>query len=257
MFIAIPSQIVLAIVMLSIIIVIGYLDIVYTLFGNITAIFGNNVGGCLSAMASDMVKRRSRRIDPNVYDEIHRRVREGSFTNAAELHRELQRQFPDSAPSERTVRNIVRELTPSNASGQWLPGPDTDPEEAVLVLKALAECQSRWKDSRPLRISNDRAKWLAWLLRGWPDLDPAVALVLATDYLVRREAGDSTDDLDGFLAFAPWRSTENSARWQEALKNGLPSPPLWYRTSGMVQIIQSHLEKESGGAKANGQKGQE
>jgi len=44
MFIAIPSQIVLAIVMLSIIIVIGYLDIVYTLFGNITAIFGNNVG---------------------------------------------------------------------------------------------------------------------------------------------------------------------------------------------------------------------
>jgi len=204
-----------------------------------------------------MVKRRRRNIDPNVYDEIHRRVREGSFTNAAELHRELQRQFPDSAPSERTVRDIVKELTPSDASGQWQPGPDTDPEEAALVLKAIAECQIRWKDARPLKVSNDRAKWLAWLLKGWPDLDPGVALVLATDYWVRREAGDSTDDLDGFLAFAPWRSTENSARWQKALKNGLPSPPLWYRTSVMVQIVQSQLEKEKKEEKADGKKGQE
>ena len=51
-----------------------------------------------------MVKRKSRRIDLDVQNEIHRRVREGSFTNAAELHRELVEQFPEemhpaSAPS--------------------------------------------------------------------------------------------------------------------------------------------------------------
>ena len=115
---------------------------VNTANGNISATYGNR--GNVS-----MVKRKSRRIDPEVYDEIHRRVREGSFTNAAELHRELVEQFPEDAPSERTVRSIVKELTPPTTSGIWQPGPDADPEDAALILETVAEHMSRGKRRWP------------------------------------------------------------------------------------------------------------
>jgi len=194
---------------------------VYTLNGRIAATFGRGRG-------DHMAQRKRRRIDPDVYNEIHRQVREGNFTNAAELHRHLVQKFPADAPSERTVRNIVKELTPSDSSGIWRPGPDTDPEEAALILSALAKCISRWQDRSMLPITNDRARWLAWLLKGWPDLDPMTALVLATDYLARSETEKSTEDLDGFLAFTPWRSAKEALLWQKARDKGLPSPPIWY-----------------------------
>ncbi len=214
---------------------------VNTANGNISATYGNR--GNVS-----MVKRKSRRIDLDVQNEIHRRVREGSFTNAAELHRELVEQFPEDAPSERTVRSIVKELTPPTTSGIWQPGPDADPEDAALILETVAEHMSRGKRRWP-NIANDHAQWIAWLRRGWPDMDPVATLALSADYLSRREAGDSTKDLDGLLAFTPWRSSENAIRWQKAQDRGLPSPPLWYHTVVMAQLVQWGIKQEGEGVK--------
>ncbi|GEM_PF-1848528 len=187
-----------------------------------------------------------RRINLDVYNEIHRRVREGSFTNAAELYRQLLEQFPATCPSERTIRSIVKELEPPTTSGVWQPGPDADPEDAALILETVAEHMSRGKRRWP-NIVNDHAQWIAWLRKGWSDIDPVAALALSADYLSRREAGDSTRDLDGLLAFAPWRSPENAIRWQEAQDRGLPSPPLWYQTVVMAQLVQWSIKHEGQG----------
>ncbi|MDI6871235.1 MAG: hypothetical protein QME79_07740 [Bacillota bacterium] len=195
--------------------------------------------------------KRQRRIDPEVYREIHRMVREGGYTNAAEIWREVDHRFPDKAPSERTIRSVVRELLPPDASGPWRPGPENDPEDDARILATMAECAARSKGrSWQWELTQEHARWIAWLRAGWPDLDPVAAVVLAADYRARRETGRDCRDLDGYLAFAPWRSPEAYGRYQDAVKQGwLPESPDWYWTAAMAQNVQKQLGKERG---ANG-----
>lgn len=187
-----------------------------------------------------MVRRRRRRFPDAVYQAIHRMVREEGITNAAQVHQRLVAAFPDTAPTERTVRTVVRELLPPDPSGAWQPGPDDEPEEAARVLAAMAAVAARGKgEPRWQPLSRERARWVAWVLTGWPDLDPLVGVVLATDYWARRSAGRSTADLDAFLAFAPWRSDRAYQLFQELAERGrVPSPPLWYWTAAMAQAAQ-------------------
>lgn len=183
-----------------------------------------------------MVKRRRRRFPDEVYQEIYRMVREEGITNAAQIHERLVKAFPDTAPTDRTVRTIVRELLPPDPSGPWQPGPDDDPEEAARVLEAVAEVVARAKGRPAWQLpSRELARWIAWIRAGWPDLDPVVAVVLATDYWARRANKQGTADLDAFLAFAPWRSAEAYRRLQDATAQGrVPSLPLWYWTAVML-----------------------
>lgn len=173
------------------------------------------------------MNRKARRVDSEVFNEIHRRVREGMVTNAAALWRELCDEFPDTAPSERTVRDIVKELSPPDASDPWSPSPDADPEEASLVLEAkvayLEHGAGEWS------ITIHHAKWLIWLRKGWPDLNPYTAFLLAEEYRTRFENGAGTLDLDALLAFRPWQSKENYRRLMGAVNAGkVPPPPLLY-----------------------------
>ncbi len=193
-----------------------------------------------------MARRRPRRIPPEVYQEIHRMVLEGGITNATEVFRILEQKFPDKCPSERTVRNVVRELMPMDPSGPWRPGPDEDPEEAARVLSAWADTLVRTKGEPHWRpLSRDRARWIAWILTGWPDLDPVVAVVLGTDYWGRQRSGRDTQDLDAFLAFAPWRSPEAWQRFQQVTQAGrVPNPPRWYWTAAMAQAMKMVLQPE-------------
>lgn len=190
-----------------------------------------------------MVKRKRRRFPDEVYQAIYRMVREEGITNAAQIHERLVKAFPDTAPTDRTVRTIVRELLPPDPSGPWQPGPDDDPEEAARVLEAMAEAVARAKDKPAWKLpSRERARWIAWIRAGWPDLDPVAALVLATDYWARRANNKPTEDLDAFLAFAPWRSPEAYRRFQKLADQGLvPSPPLWYWTFAATQHLSRQL----------------
>ncbi|MBE3590444.1 MAG: hypothetical protein IMW98_06435 [Firmicutes bacterium] len=191
-----------------------------------------------------MVKRKRRRFPEEVYQAIYRMVREEGLTNAAQIHERLVQAFPDTAPTDRTVRAIVRELLPPDPSGPWQPGPDDDPEEAALVLEAWAETMARAKGRASWKLpSRERARWIAWIRSGWPDLDPVVAVVLATDYWARRASKQSTADLDAFLAFAPWRSEEAYSRLQEAIQQGrVPEPPQWYLVSSSVLLMQRAID---------------
>lgn len=181
--------------------------------------------------------RRRRRIAKEAYDAIYRYVRERGITNAAAIHEALKRELPaDKVPAERTVRNVVRELLPPAPSGPWEPGLDNDPEDVALVLEAWSKAISMgWQDEpvqeKPLWVipNYDMAEWIAWVRRGWPDLDPALSVFMAVDYWSRRESGRSTADLDAYLAFAPWRSPEAYARFNWYVNQGfVPAPPSMY-----------------------------
>lgn len=114
-------------------------------------------------------------------------VLECGITNASEVSRAVTQRFPDKAPSERTVRSIVKELLPPDPSGPWEPGPDSDPEDDARVLETIAavvsrrHCASWWP-------TQELARWIAWIRAGWPDLDPLIAFILASDYRVSTPA---------------------------------------------------------------------
>ena len=185
-----------------------------------------------------------KRINRQVYDEIQRRVLEGSVINAAQLHGELCDQFPDSAPSERTVRNIVAELMPPDPSGPWQPGPGNNPQEDARVLDVWAEYTSRTATSvRGFAwITRGQAHWIAWLRAGWPDLDVITLFVLSLDYRSRRDGGRDTHDLDSFLAFAPWRSLQAHRRWERAVKQGWVVEPFGFY--GMTALVQAKAQDQ-------------
>lgn len=183
-----------------------------------------------------------RRIDSEIYKEIHREVRQGTYINATELHKKLMERFPDKVPSERTVRNIVRDLLPPDSSGPWLPGPDNNPEEDACVLTTLAEFIAGGNKFSQWGITREHARWLAWVRTGWPDIPAQMAVVLAMDYRARREAGEDTTDLDTILAFAPWRSNDHYMAWQTASNKGqIPEVQLFYVTVAAVHRMQQTM----------------
>lgn len=195
---------------------------------------------------------RGRQTPVEVQREVHRLVREEGITNAAEIFRYLERKFMGTGvpvPSERSIRNLVRELAPPDPSGRWVPGPDNDPQEDALILATLAErprrAPDRWAGKDWLAITNERARWLVWLRVGWPDIDPIVALSLAADYRARREAGSHTADLDAYLAFAPWRSLDAYRRWDAAIKTGaIKEPPAYYGSWAAFTVMAAEVEQE-------------
>lgn len=203
--------------------------------------------------------RRRRRIDPEVYQEIHRMVREGVYTSAAQVHRALEKRFGTETPSVRTVQDIVRELDPPDPSGPWTPGPENDPEDDARVLGVMGELfphpgevaiepaeflvrhdfkeEARVKEAlqraeqarheiRWNPPSRDHAKWIAWLRGGWPDLPGTATWILAAEYRARRAREKDTSDCDAFLAFAPWRSGRAYLRYIDMVRDGrIPGAP--------------------------------
>lgn len=198
---------------------------------------------------------RGRQTPVEIRREVHRLVREEGVTNAAEIYRYLERKFTGTGvpvPSERSIRNLVRELVPPDPSGPWAPGPDNDPREDALILTTLAERPRRWPDRWAgkdwLAITNEHARWLVWLRTGWPDIDPLVALALAAEYRARREAGRETADLDAYLAFAPWRSRDAYQQWDAAIKAGLvQEPPNFYGSWAAFTVMAKEVREEGKG----------
>lgn len=153
---------------------------------------------------------RGKAIPVEIRQEIHRLVRLEGITNARAICRYLAQKFTD-VPHERTVRNIVRELAPPDPSEPWQPSPDDDPEGAALVLEtlsAVALSRGKWP-----QVTKEHALWIAWLRKGWPDMEPMLAFSLAEDYRARHANQRTTEDLDALLAYTPWRSEEHFYRW--------------------------------------------
>lgn len=124
----------------------------------------------------------------------------------------LRKQFGKTrTPDLRTIQRWVKKFTPQDPSGPWQLAEATG-EDAALVLPVLAELIEA-SGGRLNIISNAKAEWIVRLRHVADDLPPWTIYELAHVYMLRRERQDSTDDLDAFLAFAPWRTPEGAERY--------------------------------------------
>ena len=101
-------------------------------------------------------------------------------------------------------------------------GPGTiadDPERAPLVLPVLAEVMKRTTGKRQ-SVSSAEANWIAIVRRIAPDMPYWLCFGLATSYLKASIEGESTEAMDSFLAFAPWRGKENSDAYIRGIRAG-------------------------------------
>ena len=166
-------------------------------------------------------RRRTRRVEPAVYDFVATLVREKGYTNAAAIYRLAEQKFPDLCPSERTIRNLVAELLPPDPSGPWVPDPTGwDGESARRVLQAWAD---RFPDDGPSAWqppSAEQARWLRWVLEGWPDLPGAVAARLADELRARHANRQDMSGLLAWLAFTPWRGWKEWSRYHRLRRAG-------------------------------------
>jgi hypothetical protein len=166
-----------------------------------------------------MPKRFMREIEDKAKDLI----RKGWPNDQA--RRELDRLFPRRPlPSLRTLARYRRDVVPVDPSGPWNPDTGTDDNQLALVTPLLAGVILGSEGQR--RVTNAEAEWITFIRVIAPDLNHSAVYVLAREFLVRTEQGRSTDDLNGFLAFAPWRSPENAQHYFDgAVYSGWVPPP--------------------------------
>ncbi len=114
-------------------------------------------------------------------------------------------------PHIKTIQAIARENTPADPSAPWQLG-EAGGEDAAIILPVLAVLIEA-SDGQLKAISNARAEWIMRLRHVAEDLPPWTIYQLAHVYMLRNERQDTTDDLDAFLAFAPWRTPEAAERY--------------------------------------------
>lgn len=123
-------------------------------------------------------------------------------------------------PSEKTIERMVNEVRSSPAReptglAAWpVRGPGL---RATLESYAEAIEVADWT----VRLTSDECEWVAIIASAAPDLPPYQRYVIARRYLARASAGQDTDDLDPFLAFAPWRDARCHERYRRAVDRGL------------------------------------
>ena len=149
-------------------------------------------------------------MDMEVVEEIEGLAAEG--WGATQIKHKLERQprYKDRAlPTLRTIQRIVAERTVRDTSGPWSlneAGPD-----ARTVLDVLAAVIDG-TEGRTSAFTGDEAQWVLQVSQVAPDLPPFERWRIARLYLGRASRVEPTDDLDGFLAYAPWR--DDGAGWK-------------------------------------------
>ena len=146
----------------------------------------------------------------------------------AQIHRELlerQEEFKD-IPTVRTVERIVKERRTLDASGPWSLA-DNDGDEIRLILEVRRVLIENFGHDVH-RFSKEEAAWVLKIRRLAEDLDTYIAWIVALMYSSHLKAGLSTASLDDYLTFTPWRSGEESEKYQLYVDQGLVErPPLW------------------------------
>ncbi|MDA1061658.1 MAG: hypothetical protein O2895_01915 [Chloroflexi bacterium] len=153
-----------------------------------------------------------------------------------QIHRELPaalRKLAESegggswkVPSLRTVQRIAARARPADPSEPWSIE-DSSPEDARVVLDFLAEV-IEGTQGRIREVTREEAVWIVRLRCLAPPLSFAETLLLSALYRERRGAGKPTDDLDAYLAFAPWRGRGEAASYYRAFLGGVIRPaPRW------------------------------
>jgi len=106
---------------------------------------------------------------------------------------------------KRIVSNLKRAEKPGGEPWTLI---DDDTNEPAIVLETLAEVIAD-NEGRVVSLTADEARMVARIGRAFPDLPAIARWEIAVLYLARRATDRRTDDIDGYLAFAPWRFWPN------------------------------------------------
>ena len=123
----------------------------------------------------------------------------------------------------KTIQRHVKSLTPRDTSGRWSLG-DADPDDARTVLDVLSAVIVA-SEGRITTFTIDEADWVLRVAKAAPGLRPFTVWATARFYMLRKANGEPTSDLDAFLAFAPWQSSEAGLHYMAAIAKGLPGCP--------------------------------
>ncbi len=139
---------------------------------------------------------------------------------------QVELEFGQANVSLRTVQGIMKEYLLPDPSGPWRLS-EADGEHVALILPVLQWLLFQPPAVRRAALTNAEAEWICRLRRAASDLPPCTLYRLTRLYMFREERGEGTEDIDGFLAFAPWRGGGSFARYREALHfRWVPVPPL-------------------------------
>jgi hypothetical protein len=163
-----------------------------------------------------MAKRR-RYIDGKVQQAIEELAQDTDWT-PAQIERELRtnkeyKELVPLLPSLRTIQTIVKENRPGDESGPWSIA-DAEADEGLLVLPVVAAAAIKTAGERR-GVTRAEARCIQTIRRVAPDLDLWAVYRLARLYLLREARREATDDLDLYLAFAPWSSPEAAKLYKD------------------------------------------
>ena len=151
--------------------------------------------------------------------------------NAAQIFEDLKRRFGerDKFPNKRSIERLVKEFRYADESPPWTVE-DSDPEDAKLILEWLASFNGFGKGLKKVE-----AFWHLKIQRIAPDLSWVRAGVLANLYRIRTAKEASTEELDAYLGFAPWRGAEALERYKQMVGAGRVKPMVMWDT--MVERV--------------------
>ncbi|MCC7089535.1 MAG: hypothetical protein IT295_10295 [Dehalococcoidia bacterium] len=140
--------------------------------------------------------------------------------SAGALRRTLLGEFrADEVPTERTFREWLKRDGAPPAVKPWGFGSMDSPERNSVVVGLLRRVQpGQWWPNE------DEAWWSSQILLSAPGVPAATAISLARLYWLRTSTGRGTEDLDEFVAFAPW-DPARAALYQAAIDAGDVNPP--------------------------------
>jgi hypothetical protein len=166
--------------------------------------------------------------------DIQDRAQELALTtdwNAAQIFKDLKRRFGerDEFPNKRSIERLVKEFRYADESPPWTVE-DSDPEDAKLILEWLASFNGFGKGLKKVE-----AFWHLKIQRIAPDLSWVRAGVLANLYRIRTAKEASTEELDAYLGFAPWRGAEALERYKQMVGAGRVKPMVMWDT--MVERV--------------------
>ena len=167
----------------------------------------------------------TRRIDEILESMIVDLLIRSDLTPAA-IHRKVSENWEVST---RTVERMAKEYRAPDESPPWTVE-DSDPEDAKLILEWLASFNGFGKGLKKVE-----AFWHLKIQRIAPDLSFVRAGILANLYRIRTAKEASTEELDAYLGFAPWRGAEALERYKQMVGAGRVKPMVMWDT--MVERV--------------------
>lgn len=131
-------------------------------------------------------------------------------------------------PSLRTIQEIVRSSR-DVPSGPWSLAEARNEAEARLAIAVLGELVKLTRSPQST-LTKGVVHWMVKVHSAAPDMPLLTLYSVARDYRRRQANNEPTDDLDLFLALAPWRQDDPSRfqLFKEAMSKG------WLGTRGFL-----------------------